>query len=155
ILGNPPFKNPSLRNFAPRIGIAWDIAGTGRTAIRTGAGIFHDQINPGSYNFSFLSSPPYYIVGNITGSVPTVAGQKAADDPIFPVAYYVQQAQLASQPNLEGFQYKPEQPTVYKWSFEVQHQLPFDVGFTVGYSGNRAVHLFRVITSMNTATSEI
>ena len=112
ILGNPTFLNPSKKNFAPRVGIAWDPTGTGKTSIRTGAGIFHDQINPGTYNFSFLSSPPYYIVGNILGAIPATgtvdpatglplqAGQNFRNSPHFPDAYYTQQSLLAGQPEL-------------------------------------------------------
>jgi hypothetical protein len=167
VLGNPTFLNPSLKNFAPRVGIAWDPTGTGKTAIRTGAGIFHDQINPGTYNFSFLASPPYYIVGNILGAVPTAGaidpvtgrplqpGQDFTNNPRFPDAYYSQQALLAAQPNLEGFQHDPDQPTIYKWSFEVQHEFPGNLGVTTGYSGNRGVHLFRVNTSMNTPVGQV
>src|SRR5438105_3423445 len=167
ILGNPTFLNPSLKNFAPRIGVVWDPSGTGKMSIRAGAGIFHDQINAGTYNFSFLASPPYYIVGNILGAVPTAGtidpatgrplqvGEDFANNPHFPNAYYTQQTLLAAQPNLEGFQYDPKQPTLYKWSFEIQRELPGDIGITADYSGNRGVHLFRVNTSMNGPVGQI
>jgi outer membrane receptor protein involved in Fe transport len=42
--GDPLFKNPSLRNVAPRIGFAWDVFGDGRTSLRGGAGAFHEPI---------------------------------------------------------------------------------------------------------------
>ena len=37
-----------LNNFAPRIGIAWDITGDGKTSLRTGYGMFYESINADS-----------------------------------------------------------------------------------------------------------
>jgi hypothetical protein len=43
--GDSWWENPSLKNFSPRIGIAWDPTGSGRTSVRAGAGIFHNLIS--------------------------------------------------------------------------------------------------------------
>lgn len=34
-----------LNNVAPRLGVTWDVTGNGRTVVRTGYGIYYDQIN--------------------------------------------------------------------------------------------------------------
>jgi hypothetical protein len=37
-----------LNNFAPRIGLAWDITGDGKTSLRAGYGVFYESINADS-----------------------------------------------------------------------------------------------------------
>jgi hypothetical protein len=42
-----PFKNPTLKNFSPRVGFAWDIMGDGKTALRGGFAVLYDSIRHG------------------------------------------------------------------------------------------------------------
>ena len=40
--------NKDLNNFAPRIGLAWDVMGDGKTSVRAGYGIFYESVNADS-----------------------------------------------------------------------------------------------------------
>lgn len=64
----PIFENPSLLNFAPRFGVAWDPRGKGRTSIRAGAGIFYNQLLSEAFNDVINNIPPFKTTANVTNA---------------------------------------------------------------------------------------
>ena len=39
------YQNPTYKNISPRMGLAWDVFGTGKTAVRGGYGLFFNTNN--------------------------------------------------------------------------------------------------------------
>jgi hypothetical protein len=129
-VASPLFKNPSTRDFEPRVGFSWDPFKNGKTAIRGGFGMFDVQILPpnlrsgiGAYPFtqSFNSSklPP--------GSFPTPmippSGPKAATSQR---ATYIEQ--------------NPKRNYVMQWNVNLQRQITPNTTVMIAFVGSRTVH---------------
>jgi hypothetical protein len=59
---------PDRNNFAPRVGIAWDVFGDGSTSIRGGYGMAYER-NFGNVTFNVIQNPPAYAVVALTAPV--------------------------------------------------------------------------------------
>ncbi len=121
-VGDPWHDNPSLKNFAPRLGIAWDPFGTGRTSVRSGFGIFHDQILPKYYFFSGSLNPPFTTRTSIT-------------NPPFPnvVANFNANAPIRAQ--LQTVEADLQTPYMMQFNVSVQRALTSHWDATAGYVG--------------------
>ncbi len=119
-------SNPSLHNFDPRFGVAYDPFGDHKTAIRAGFGIFYDPIEARSYASGYYFNPPYALA-----FVPL---------PQFPNPF---PGALPPPAQLVGVDYNTTQsPRMYQWNFNIQRQLTGSTTLTVGYVGSRGVHLY-------------
>ena len=143
-VGDPYFVNPSLKNFAPRIGFAWSPFANGKTSIRSGFGVFHDQIMPNAYITAGVRMAPFF-------SVAELFSENTAID--FPNAFTTQRDDLinnvGSKPQADGMQYEVDQPAVYKWSLDVEQQILGDLTVEAGYSAARGTHLIRGAVMLN------
>ncbi|MGH9325906.1 MAG: TonB-dependent receptor domain-containing protein [Terriglobia bacterium] len=139
----PLFKNPTLHDFSPRVGLAWDPFGNGKTSVRAGFGLYDDL--PLQYMFAnrIPRTPPYFQEGTAknTGIGSFPAGGLALLTPnTFRTAYYEQ---------------NPDRPFVYHWDFNVQRQLRSNMVLSVAYMGERGIHLVRDSEDMDTVIPTI
>jgi len=130
-VGGPWHKNPSLKNFAPRLGLAWDPFGGGNTSVRGGFGLFYDEILPKYYFFSGSLNPPF----TTRTSIP---------NPPFPnvVANFNSNARIAAQ--LQTVNYDLQTPYIMQFNASVQRALPGGWDVMVGYVGSRGKNLLRL-----------
>jgi outer membrane receptor protein involved in Fe transport len=140
-VGDPWHENPSLKNFAPRIGLAWDPAGDGHTSVRGGFGIFYDEILPKYYFFSGSLNPPF----TTRTSIP---------NPPFPnvVANFNPNAPIRAQ--LQTVNFDLQTPYIMQFNANVQRILPGDWDVMIGYVGSRGKNLIR-LGDANLAPEEI
>ncbi|MBI4474901.1 MAG: TonB-dependent receptor [Acidobacteria bacterium] len=130
-IGAPWHNNPSLKNFAPRLGLVWDPFGTGKTSVRSGFGLFFDQILPKYYFFSGSLNPPF-------------TTRTSLASPPFPnvVANFDRNAYIRAQ--LQTVNFDLQTPYIIQYNLSIQRELPGSVDLTLGYAGSRGVHLFRL-----------
>jgi hypothetical protein len=128
-VGQPFAKNPSLGNVAPRLGFAWDVSGSGRTAIRGGAGVYHDTDGPFNSAFGIAAfSPPFAATATI-------------NNPAFPHPASL----TAGAASARTIDYNIEQPYGITYNLNVQHELAGQMTATLGYAGSRAYNLMSAI----------
>jgi hypothetical protein len=127
-LGSPYFQNPTLRNFAPRVGFAWDPFRNGKTAVRGAFGIY-DTL-PLTYQFELLALnvAPYFQ----TGSVTTLA-QGSFPGGGLPLL-------TANNLGYAWVQPDPKRSYVEQWNLNVQRQLAGRIVATAGYMGQHGLH---------------
>jgi outer membrane receptor protein involved in Fe transport len=130
-IGDPWHKNPSLRNLAPRIGLAWDPFGNGKTSVRAGFGLFFDEILPKYYFFSGSLNPPFTTRSSIR--MPPFPNVLANFDP---------NQRIIAQ--LQTVNFDLQTPYITQYNVSVQRALPGNMDVTVAYAGSRGNHLIRL-----------
>jgi hypothetical protein len=144
--GDPWWQNPSFKNFAPRVGLAWDPTGQGKTAIRAGGGIFHNLIQPEMFRMFPYRTPPALetVLSAAEGVIP------------FPVGFFQFMMDLGPQAGqVFVFPYDDGgNARMMQWNVNVQQELLGNMGITVGYAGSKGVELFQQV-ALNTAVADV
>ncbi len=131
----PLFKNPTLRDFEPRLGFAWNPRG-GKTLLRGGFGMFDVLPLPYEFTLTFQRVAPF--VRTIVGENPP-QGSFTMDANNGSLAYQ----QFINQTNTNIAYYadpKPKRNYVMQWNLSVAQELTPTLALTVGYVGSRGVH---------------
>jgi hypothetical protein len=131
----PLFSNPTLRNFEPRLGFAWNPRG-GKTLLRGGFGIFDVLPLPYEFTLTFQRAAPF--TRTIVGENPA-PGSFSMDPSAGSLAY--QQFAGQSDTNLAYYaDPHPKRDYVMQWNLSVAQELTSTLALTVGYVGSRGVH---------------
>jgi hypothetical protein len=112
---------------APRVGVAWDVRGDGRTSIRAGFGMHYslldtldyrlDQAAPFNTTLSLANVPVSSL--NITASTKPSPGTLVSPSSV--------QTDIAT-------------PTVASWSLHIEQQIAPNTAITIGYIGSHGYH---------------
>ena len=111
------------KNFAPRVGFAYDVSGNGNTSIRGGAGMFFDTRQSGVYNNRFVDVTPFSPQMTYTDPVGPFSnpygGQKSPFPSVFPPPKDIR----LPAPVL-AMTYEPsgiyKVPVIYNWNLAIE-----------------------------------
>jgi len=133
--------NPEYRYFDPRVGLSWDPTGSGKTAIRIGAGISHDLVDLDLF-YNNESSPPFRTTAILSAvSLSNPYANFPGGDP-FPYSYNkanpVFEPYSAYLPVPENLKAEEE----YSWNFGIQRQINSRWFASATYLGNHIIHVW-------------
>lgn len=159
------FVDTDKKNFAPRIGFAYDMFGTGRTVLRGGYGFFYfmdrggidnqlGQNPPFTGQSSYRYQDGYRITFTGMGCAPGATAPLCAGLPV--VTNNDPTLATGPLPAKTFATFDPNNPTgvtvfavlpsnvpsnVQQWNLQLQHELTPNMGLSLGYVGTKGTHL--------------
>jgi hypothetical protein len=121
------FYNPDYNNFQPRIGVAYDLLGKGRTVLRAGYGVYYDRLLQIQFTAAAGNIP--YAISSFADNVPFRLGQ------VVPLASSATPAITIVNPEIEN-------PRTQRWNIAIEQRLGANTSVSAAYVGLRADKLW-------------
>jgi hypothetical protein len=122
------FKDAPPILVEPRVGLAYDLKGDGKTALRGSFGVFHNTRVSGNVNWQASRNPPLQLNPQVFYG--TMATLLQSSGVTFPSA-------------VQGFEKDTRTPTAYQFSAGVQRNVGWDTIVEAAYVGSRVRHLLQ------------
>ncbi|HLK69653.1 MAG TPA: carboxypeptidase regulatory-like domain-containing protein [Bryobacteraceae bacterium] len=124
-------------HFSPRVGLAWDPFGDGKTSVRAGAGIFYGSISGNEWNSTsnyqpFAVREQFNTVQSLTNPYGLLPGGVSP----FPYSYNPGSLQFIFPAAIYGMAPNFKWPYTYQFNFSLQRQLAKDFTVTAAYVGS-------------------
>ncbi|MGA2716842.1 MAG: carboxypeptidase-like regulatory domain-containing protein [Bryobacteraceae bacterium] len=143
-------QNNAKKLFGPRVGLAWDVFGNGKTSIRTGFGTYYSLID--DLSFQLNSVPPANGSASYSGALLPLLPVTPGTQPPPSCGPGVATPCTTYAPS--GVQPNAQTPTVEEWNFRIEQQLTENTALRVAYVGSHGYHGM-VSVDPNTIPSQI
>lgn len=135
VAGLDRLYEPSHKNFAPRLGFAYDVSGKQTTVLRGGFGMFYETLLQASTVQQVENNPPYSAAAITTTPTPF------AKDDATSTTLLDLRSNAKSSRSLSAVSRNLRTPYSMQYFFEIQHAFAGSWLATAGYHGTRGVHL--------------
>jgi Carboxypeptidase regulatory-like domain len=131
-------------HFSPRVGMALDPFGDGKTAVRAAAGIFYGSVSGNEWNQPANAQP--FAVRQTFSSITSFSNVYANPvsfpngDP-FPYTYNPASPRFLPAASVEAINPKYVWPVSYQFNVAVEQQLPLGISMQTAYVGNLVRHV--------------
>ena len=142
LVGQGRLYQPDYNNWGPRVSVAWDLTGQGKTVVRAGYGVFYDAFSQDlfmghlPFNSGFDPGPAYSGFGpNPISSANANPGPFASGSPVYGAASAMGDA-FGVDPNIRT-------PYMQNFNLNFQQELTRKTVFQIGYVGSNGHKLLR------------
>ncbi len=143
LVARSPLYNKDFNNFAPRLSVAWDVTGKGKTVVRSGFGVFYDDFSQDAftgqiYENSFNAGVAY----NPTSAAPVQIFKPASGNPVLAPDTPIFVRDVTSDASTVPQNMRT--PYVYNYNLNLQQELFHNGVLQIGYVGSAGRKLLRL-----------